>query len=121
MIESIVAILLGGLAGFTSVSLYAAISPQWRLQMAAECEQDTRRALLSYDGPLDGLWPLLREQFATAGLRLRLTLLPALIGTLPVMAGALLLMAAQVTDWFYTYLTALFIVGLLARWYYRVI
>ena len=41
--------------------------------------------LTSYEGPLSGLWPLIGRNFLLAGRHLWLTLVPALIATIPVL------------------------------------
>lgn len=77
-------LLWGCIAGVIGMALYARFSPQSRLEALKQELSAAQRALAGYDGPLSGLWPLMRRQFGLALTQLRLVLWPSLLAGLPV-------------------------------------
>lgn len=77
-------LLWGILAGVLGMALYRRFSPQQRLTALKEELSAAQRALSGYDGPLAGLWPLMRRQFGLAFTQLRLVLWPSLLAGLPI-------------------------------------
>lgn len=77
-------LLWGALAGLLSMAIYRRYSPQQRLAALKPDLAEAQRALAAYDGPLDGVWPLMRRQFRLAFAQLGLVLGPSLLAGLPV-------------------------------------
>ena len=77
-------VLWGVLAGVLSMAIYRRTSPQQRLVAVRAELTVAQRALAGYDGPLAGLWPLMRRQFRLALRQLGLSLWPSLLSGLPI-------------------------------------
>lgn len=77
-------LLWGALAGIAGMALYRGLSPQRRLATLKPELRAAQRALAVYDGPLSGLWPLVRRQSRLAFTQLGLVFLPSLAAGLPV-------------------------------------
>lgn len=77
-------VLWGALAGVLSMAIYRRTSPQRRLVAVRGELAVAQRALAGYDGPLSGLWPLMRRQFRLALRQLGLSLGPSLLSGLPI-------------------------------------
>ena len=77
-------LLWGALAGVAGMAIYRFLSPQRRLAALRPELRHAQRMLADYDGPLDGLWPLVGRQFRLAFGQLGLVLLPSLLAGLPV-------------------------------------
>ena len=73
------------LAAFLSMKFYAWCSDQQALKQLKPLQKQARERLATYDGPFDGLLPLVRENLAMSLKHMRLTLLPALFGSLPLL------------------------------------
>lgn len=72
------------LAAFVSMGLYRLTSSQSRLAANKKEIAALQKKLADFDGPFSEVWPLLGRNFALAGRRLWLTLMPALIASVPV-------------------------------------
>lgn len=77
-------VLWGALAGVISMAIYRRTSPQQRLIAVRGELAVAQRALAGYDGPLPGLWPLMRRQFRLALRQMGLSLGPSLLSGLPI-------------------------------------
>jgi hypothetical protein len=75
----------GIVTAVVSMGLYRLTSNQARLAANKAEVVALRRRLAGFDGPFAELWPLLRRNFALAGRQLWLTLVPAVIASLPVL------------------------------------
>lgn len=73
------------LAAILSMWVYARLSDQAALSQLRPIQKDARNRLAVYDGPFDGLMPLIRVNLALSGRHIRLTLIPALVATLPLL------------------------------------
>lgn len=77
-------VLWGLLAGVAGMLVYRRCSPQARLLALRRELAAAQSALMDYDGPPSGLWPLLRRQLGLALGQMRLSLVPSLLAGLPV-------------------------------------
>ena len=68
------------------MGLYRMLSPQKSLVAAKDDVARTRLALSGYDGPADGLLPLIRASLLAALRHMGLCLGPALVSAVPVIA-----------------------------------
>lgn len=75
----------GLLAGAVSMSLYALISPQGRLQRVKEEALAARRALDLHDGSLAEARPLIRRAIGCSMKQLGLVFLPAIVASFPLL------------------------------------
>lgn len=73
------------LAAFLSMRIYARLSKQDDLRDLKPRQKNARRLLAVYDGPFNGLMPLIRDNLALSGKHMWLTLYPALAATLPLL------------------------------------
>jgi hypothetical protein len=78
-------LLWGILASLGSMLVYKWTSNQRRLAELKADAIDIRRAMNSFEGEIDEMWPLLRRNLSVAWRRLGLGLLPALIASIPVL------------------------------------
>jgi len=76
----------GILAALLSMGLYRAVSRQQAIKQAKADAGAARRRLQTYDGDFDGLGPLLGQAIGSSLKQLRLTLVPALIASLPLVS-----------------------------------
>lgn len=74
-------------AGAASMAIYAMVSPQERLKAMERKSADVRGRLARYDGDFSGGLVLVRMQLAVAVRRLGLSVGPALLAGLPVLAA----------------------------------
>ncbi|MEI6563061.1 MAG: hypothetical protein WCO42_02000 [bacterium] len=74
------------LCSIISMALYRWLSPQKRLAAAKDDANRTRLTLSRYDGPGDGLPPLIRASLLAALRHMGLCLGPALVSSIPVIA-----------------------------------
>jgi predicted AlkP superfamily phosphohydrolase/phosphomutase len=74
----------GLVAAFVSMGLYRLTSNQKRLAVNKKELAALQKRLADFDGPMSGLWPLLGRNFALAGHQLWLSLVPAVIASVPV-------------------------------------
>ena len=77
-------VLWGVLASFASMLIYKWTSNQSRISELKSQSLEIRKKLNAFDGELGELWPLLGRNLSVAGRQLGLTLVPALIASLPV-------------------------------------
>ena len=89
----------GAVAGVVSMLLYRALSPQARIAIGKAELLQTRRTLNSYDGGLDGAWPLMRRMLRAAFRQVGRVGWPALLASLPLVC----LLAWLSTSYGYTY------------------
>jgi hypothetical protein len=75
----------GLLAGALSMSLYALLSPQSRLQRVKEQALEARRALDLHDGSLAEARPLIRRAIGCSMKQLGLVFLPAVVASFPLL------------------------------------
>ncbi|MGH6899170.1 MAG: alkaline phosphatase family protein [Geminicoccaceae bacterium] len=75
----------GLVAAFASMGLYRLASNQSRLAANRKESIALQKKLADFDGPFSALWPLVGRNFALAGRQLWLTLIPALIASVPVL------------------------------------
>lgn len=75
----------GVFAGFTSMGLYRLTSNQSRLAANKAEARALQNRLAEFDGRFSEIWPLLGRNFVLAGRQLWLTLVPALLASLPVL------------------------------------
>jgi hypothetical protein len=76
----------GVLAALLSMGLYRAVSRQQAIKQAKADAGAARRRLQTYDGDFEGLGPLLGQAIGSSLKQLRLTLVPALIASLPLVS-----------------------------------
>jgi hypothetical protein len=79
-------IVWGLLAAVLSMLLYRMVSSQGAISRCSAEAASARRALLHYDGDLDGMRPLVAEALGRSARQLRLTLFPAIIASLPLLS-----------------------------------
>jgi hypothetical protein len=79
-------VIWGVLAAALSMGAYWLLSPQARIAQAKADALAARRALDAYDGELADAWPLIGKVLRTALRQLGLVTLPAVLGSLPVLA-----------------------------------
>ena len=77
-------VIWGIAAGAGSMGLYWLTSPQKKLEQAKQDANAARKAMSSYDGDLDGIFPLMARSLSTSVRHFGLALGPALLGSLPV-------------------------------------
>ena len=73
------------IAAFLSMKCYARFSNQGALQALKPEQQSARDQLANYDGPFDGLLPLIKQNLSLSLRHMRLTLIPALVGAIPIL------------------------------------
>lgn len=85
---------LPGLARIAVWALLSAIATMWLYRRFSKQQElgelkprikDAQRRLARYDGPLQGLWPLIGESMRLSGRQMGMTLWPALIAAVPVL------------------------------------
>ena len=79
-------VIWGVLAAVLSMGAYWLLSPQARIARAKADALAARRALDAYDGEFADAWPLIGRVLRTALRQLGLVTLPAVLGSLPVLA-----------------------------------
>jgi predicted AlkP superfamily phosphohydrolase/phosphomutase len=77
--------LWGAVAAVASMGLYRLTSNQSRLAANRKESAALQKQIADFDGPFSGLWRLIGRNFALAGRQLWLTLIPALIASIPVL------------------------------------
>jgi|GEM_PF-2435812 len=80
------ALLWGTLGGIVSMAIYARCSPQTRLDGMKHQQRQLRKTLRGYDGEMDGLYTLIRQDLGLSLHQIRLIFLPFVISCLPVFA-----------------------------------
>ncbi len=80
------ATLWGAVSGALGIVIYALLSNQDKLRAIGQRVVETRMALVRYDGPAEGLAPLVKASLGSAMAQLRMVLLPTLVGSLPILA-----------------------------------
>ena len=76
-------VLWGAVCGVLSMLLYRWLSPQRRIEDLSRRSAEARSALSRYDGDLSGAWPLMASSLSVSLRHLALTLLPAVLASLP--------------------------------------
>ncbi len=77
--------LWGLLGGGLSMLIYHLLSPQDRLAQVKGDAAQALKALAGYDGPFEGLWPLLKNSIGLSLKQIGLALGPTLVASLPVL------------------------------------
>ncbi|REK19381.1 MAG: hypothetical protein DWQ37_00850 [Planctomycetota bacterium] len=72
------------LSGVASMLVYRRFSQQERLRELERMTADVRLSLRNHDGAFTDALPLLRQNVALAGCRLKLALLPSLVAGVPI-------------------------------------
>lgn len=78
-------VIWAAIAGIGSMWLYGRFSNQERLAALKPQIKAAQDELARYDGPFDGLWPLIRRTLGLSARQMGLTLSPALIASLPLL------------------------------------
>lgn len=73
-------------AGIVCLELYRIVSPQERIDHLKQEGRAAQRELSSYDGELEGAWPLIRHMLGVSLKRVGIVLPATLIGAYPVLA-----------------------------------
>ncbi|MDG1389597.1 MAG: hypothetical protein P8P79_14255 [Halioglobus sp.] len=73
------------LASFLSMWTYGRLSNQEALNHIRPLQKTASKRLAVYDGPFNGLWPLVRENFSLSAQQMWLTFFPALVATIPIL------------------------------------
>lgn len=73
------------LSALGSMWLYHRFSKQEELAELKPRIKQVQRELARYDGPMNGLWPLIRRSTSLSGKQMGMTLWPALVASLPVL------------------------------------
>jgi hypothetical protein len=73
------------LAAFLSMWVYGKFSNQSALSRIKPLQKAASKRLAVYDGPFDGLMPLIKENLSLSGKHMWLTLFPATLATLPLL------------------------------------
>lgn len=73
------------LSAIATMWLYRIFSKQDELAELKPEIKAVQKKMASYDGPLEGLWPLIGKSMRLSGRQMALTLWPAVIGSLPIL------------------------------------
>lgn len=73
------------LSAMGTMWLYKRFSKQEELAELKPRIKKVQRDMARYDGPMNGLWPLIRESMSLSGRQMGMTLWPALVASLPVL------------------------------------
>lgn len=76
-------VLWAAFASAFSMGLYAVISPQSRMRGLRQRQKVARKALLAYDGNMDGLLPVILADLKLSAQHFGLTLFPFLVSAVP--------------------------------------
>lgn len=79
-------VIWGLLAAVVSMGLYRILSRQRAIEETKSAARAAKHTLRSYDGDFEGLKPLLGQAIGTSLRQLRLTLIPALLASLPLIS-----------------------------------
>lgn len=77
--------LWGGLAAYLSMWIYGRLSKQEILRELKPRQKAMRKELALYDGPFDGLFPLIRINLSLSVRHMWLTLFPAVLASIPLL------------------------------------